>query len=76
MPRAFDSDETDPVLQFTENVTCPVCGEVFEGQFYDESSSLSVQDMTDPASGSHVCPECDHEFSSEATGWSFFSEAG
>lgn len=76
MPRQFDSDETDPVLQFSENVTCPGCGEVFEGEFYDQSRSLSVQDMTDPPVGRHRCPVCDGEFRSEATGWVLFSEAG
>jgi uncharacterized protein (UPF0212 family) len=76
MPRSFDSDDSDAVLQFTENVDCPVCGERFEGIFYDQSGSLSVQDMTDPPTGRHECPRCGAMFVSDATGWSFFSEAG
>lgn len=76
MPRAFDSDEPSGIPRFTENVTCPRCGEIFESWFHDDSSSLSVQDMTDPSTGVHDCPSCNHTWASQATGWSFFSEAG
>lgn len=77
MPRAFDSDHiarSEPTaLRFTENVECR-CGCVFEGVFHDDS--MSVEDMTDPPIGEHRCPACAHQWVSEATGWSFFSEAG
>lgn len=80
MPRAFDSDEVarwpDVVLRFSENVDCPVCETVFEGQFYDLTTSMTVEDMTDPPVGQHHCPACGHRWGSELTGWSFFSEAG
>lgn len=76
MPRAFDSDDHDPVLRFTENVNCPVCEEPFEGDFEDRSRSLSVQDMADPPVGEHQCPNCGVTFTSQMTGWSFFNEAG
>lgn len=76
MPRRFDSDDRDPVLVFTENVDCPRCGELFEGTFYDQSRSLTVQDMVDPPVGEHECPGCGCRFTSSATGWSFYSEAG
>lgn len=79
MPRAFDSDEVAQsdgpmMLHFTEYVDCPSCQYEFEGEFHDDS--LSVEDMTDPPYGEHTCPQCKHRFASEATGWSFFSEAG
>ncbi len=81
MPRDFDSDalagEPDRAamaLRFTENVDCPQCALVFEGVFHDDSDS--VQDMTDPPVGEHVCPGCGHAFATEMTGWTFFSEAG
>lgn len=76
MPRSFDSDDPDPTLEFTENVDCPSCGEIFEGTFHDLSGSLSVQDMVDPPVGSHDCPLCRRQFTSLGTGWSFYSEAG
>lgn len=76
MPRAFDSDHDPEALIFTENVSCPVCEEVFEGQFVDDTWSLSVQDMTVAPFGDHECPECGNEFISTFTGWMFYSEAG
>lgn len=76
MPRAFDSDAQPSRLDFTENVTCEVCGEVFEGLFSDYAQSLTFQDMTDPPLGQHTCPCCGHGWCSELTGWTFFSEAG
>lgn len=76
MPRAFDSDRDPEALVFTENVDCPVCGEVFEGQFEDRTRSLSVEDMVDTPIGDHQCPECGQEFSSLLSGWMFYSEAG
>lgn len=76
MPRAFDSDDDPGVLAFTENVDCPVCGEVFEGLFEDRERSLSVQDMVEAPWGDHECPECGTEFMSKMTGWMFYSEAG
>lgn len=76
MPRSFDSDDRDPTLTFTENVECAACGEISEGEFRDESASLSVQDMTDPPVGSHNCPACGAFWRSEMTGWMFYSEAG
>lgn len=80
MPRAFDSDEVAhsdrPVLRFVEIVDCPVCETEFEGQFHDPSGSMTVEDMTDPPIGEHLCPACGHRWDSEMTGWSFFSEAG
>ena len=81
MPRAFDSDDVlrasgASALRFTENVTCPVCGCMFEGVFFDDSGSTSVEDIVDPPEGLHDCPECPHSWVSTATGWTFFSEAG
>jgi uncharacterized protein (UPF0212 family) len=76
MPRAFDSDDSDPVLGFTENVECPRCGEIFEGEFLDHTQSLSVQDMVESPRGDHACPSCRHAFSSEMSGWLFYGEAG
>lgn len=76
MPRSFDSDNTESVLAFTENVECPRCEELFEGSFVDYSQSLSVQDMTEPPEGVHECPGCQLHFRSEMTGWMFYSEAG
>ncbi len=76
MPRSFDSDDRDPVLRFTENVECPVCEEIFEGDFVDLTKSLSVSDMTEPPQGVHECPACGCEFGSVMTGWMFYSEAG
>jgi predicted RNA-binding Zn-ribbon protein involved in translation (DUF1610 family) len=78
-PRAFDSDEVardehPGLLRFTENVDCPQCGQVFEGQFHDPS--LTVQDITDPPAGRHECPNCGHRFTSELTGWTMYNEAG
>lgn len=79
-PRAFDSDEVarseGTVLRFTENVECRACETVFEGVFYDPCGSMTVEDMTDPPVGEHICPACGLHWLSEMTGWSFFSEAG
>lgn len=76
MPRQFDSDDSRAELSFTENVDCPRCGEIFEGDFYDPQRSLSVQDMADPAVGDHECPYCGYAFSSQMSGWMFYGEAG
>lgn len=76
MPRAFDSDDRHAALAFVENVDCPVCDTVFEGHFVDESHSISYEDMTDPPKGVHECPHCQRVFTTEMTGWSFFSEPG
>lgn len=76
MPRSFDSDSAPAELRFTENVTCPACGEIFEGSFVDYTESQSVEDMTEPPVGEHECPRCGHGFRSELTGWMFFTEAG
>lgn len=76
MPRAFDSDDLPPMLSFTENVTCDVCGEIFEGLFLDYSASQSVEDLVDPPEGDHECPDCGHRWTSFMTGWMFFTEAG
>ncbi len=76
MPRGFDSDDRGAAPTFVENVDCPECGTVFEGLFRDFEGSMSVEDMTDPPIGFHVCPHCQRAWKSEATGWSFFSEAG
>lgn len=77
-PRAFDSDEVSradtPLLRFSENVDCDECGVVFEGEFVD--NSMTVEDIADPPRGRHVCPGCGHEWTSEMTGWTFYSEAG
>lgn len=80
MPRNFDSDEVarsfveGMELQFVENVDCPACGTVFEGEFHDDS--ITVEDVVDPPVGVHRCPACGHEWSSAMTGWTFYSEAG
>lgn len=74
MPRSFDSDDSDPLLCFTENVECPRCGEIFEGQFLDRTASLSVQDMVEPPTGTHQCPACGQWFDSSLTGWTMFSD--
>jgi predicted RNA-binding Zn-ribbon protein involved in translation (DUF1610 family) len=78
MPRNFDSDQVargEPSrLRFTEFVDCPQCGQLSEGEFFDDS--MSVEDIVDPPTGNHVCPGCGHRWSSELTGWTFFSEAG
>lgn len=78
MPRDFDSDEVargeQLALRFTELVDCPACGQTFHGVFHDDS--MSVEDLTDPPIGEHTCPECGHQFVSEMTGWTFYSEAG
>lgn len=76
MPRAFDSDSDPEVLVFTENVTCPRCGEVFEGEFVDETRSLSVQDLSVVPLGDHDCPECGVRFCTSLSGWMFYTEAG
>lgn len=76
MARIFDSDDPEPVLRFSERIECPSCGEEFEGLFVDRTRSHSVQDMSEPPVGDHVCPWCGHGFSSEFGGWLFFSEAG
>lgn len=76
MPRAFDSDDSDPVLGFTENVECPRCGEIFEGDFLDQTQSLSVQDMVQPPTGVQQCSDCGHWFDATMTGWTMFGEAG
>lgn len=76
MPRAFDSDENPTALRFTENVDCPRCGEIFEGDFVDRTRSLSVQDIREQPQGGHICPACDFSFVSWMTGWMFYGEAG
>lgn len=76
MPRFFDSDRPPGRLEFTENVECPSCGDIFEGLFYDYTASLSLQDMAEPPVGKHQCPTCLHEFLSEFSGWTFYTEAG
>lgn len=76
MPRGFDSDADPAVLVFHENVECPFCSEIFEGQFLDHTQSLSVQDMVVAPFGDHECPECGREFSSTLSGWMFYGEAG
>lgn len=81
-PRAFDSsDHTDAdpgqfMWRYAENVECPICFLVFEGEFHDLSGSLSPEDMVDPPIGTHTCPECGHQWTSGMTGWTFFSESG
>lgn len=79
MPRAFDSDEVSRStgrgrLHFTERVECPDCSLELEGDFYD--SSLTVEDMVEPPSGRHTCPACGRVWSSQMTGWLFYTEAG
>jgi uncharacterized Zn-finger protein len=76
MPRAFDSDSDPQVLTFTENVECPFCGEIFEGEFVDHTKSLSVQDMVVAPTGKHECPECGRTFTASMSGWMFYGEAG
>lgn len=76
MPRAFDSDAAPDRLDFTENVICGSCDEIFEGFFFDYTQSLAVEDMTEPPVGHHCCPGCGLQWSSELTGWMFYSEAG
>lgn len=76
MPRAFDSDSAPEILRFTENVDCPRCGEIFEGEFLDHTRSLSVQDMQEPPFGDHECPECGFAWQAQMTGWMFYGEAG
>jgi hypothetical protein len=76
MARLFDSDSAPRWLTFSENVTCPRCEEIFDGLFVDHTESHSVEDLTDPPVGEHVCPECGLAFSTEMTGWMFFTEAG
>lgn len=76
MPRFFDSDTSPSRLSFTENVECPDCEETFEGLFLDYTESLTFEDMTEPPVGTHECPSCGHQFTSELTGWMFYSEAG
>lgn len=76
MPRSFDSDQNPGSLRFTENVSCPICGETFEGTFVDYTESLTVEDMVSAPMGEHECPECGIEFNSVMTGWMFYSEAG
>lgn len=79
MPRAFDSDDIardahPHRLRFTENLDCPQCTLVFEGEFFDDS--LTVQDLVDPPVGYHRCPRCGHQWTSELSGWTFYGEAG
>lgn len=77
MPRDFDSDavtRTGELLRFTENVDCGQCGTTFEGTFFDDS--MTVEDIVDPPRGRHCCPSCGHQWASEMTGWTFYSEAG
>lgn len=76
MPRSFDSSESPAILTFTENVQCPHCGEIFEGQFLDQAASLSVQDMVEPPSGVQQCPECGYWFDAVMSGWMLYGEAG
>lgn len=76
MPRSFDSDSASPGLAFTENVECPRCGEIFEGDFVDHTQSLSVQDMVVAPFGDHECVECGYRWITTMTGWMFYSEAG
>ena len=76
MPRVFDSDGEHRDLRFTENVECPGCGEVFEGEFLDHTKSLTVQDMVDAPTGTHECPVCRKSFGTAMTGWMFYGEAG
>jgi uncharacterized protein (UPF0212 family) len=76
MPRHFDSDDRTPQLIFDENVECPACREIFEGQYFDHTQSLSVEDMVEAPKGDHECPYCEHKFSSVMSGWMFYSEAG
>jgi hypothetical protein len=76
MPRAFDSDDLPSTLSFTENVSCPVCDEIFESLFVDYTQSQCVEDLTEPPGGNHECPTCGYRWSSDMTGWMFFTEAG
>lgn len=76
MPRSFDSDGWPTDLVFTENVDCPFCGEVFEGQFADHTKSLSFEDMVVAPLGDHECPECGRVFATTMSGWMFYGEAG
>jgi uncharacterized protein (DUF2225 family) len=82
MPRDFDSDDiarrTGAVyqLRFTENVECPICFTVFDGEFFDTTGSMTVEDMAEPPIGIHTCPACRHKWGSVYTGWQFYSEAG
>lgn len=77
-PRAFDSDDAahaqHSALRFTENVDCPRCDAVFEGEFFDES--MNVQDIAEPPSATHTCPVCQHRWVSCLTGWTMYGEAG
>ncbi len=77
MPRDFDSDtRISQRPEFIENVDCDSCGTTFEGFFADQSGSMSFEDMTDPPAGTHTCPGCQRVFTTELTGWTFYSEAG
>jgi hypothetical protein len=76
MPRAFDSDDPPVTPVFAELVDCPFCGTTFEGEFTDQTQSLTVQDMAVAPEGEHECPECGSSFVSQMTGWMFYGEAG
>ena len=79
MPRAFDSDEVgrrDGVscLSFVENVDCVSCGLAFDSEFH--AQALSVEDIDEAPVGTHICPACQFEWSSQMSGWLFYTEAG
>ncbi len=77
MPRAYDSDrqrrEQKP-LRFVENVDCPRCATTFDGTFHGQGTDLD--DLVDPPTGTHTCPGCGRQFTTEFTGWMFHTEAG
>jgi uncharacterized protein YlaI len=75
--RTFDSDDVArgaAVLSFTERVDCPACDTIFDATFQDDS--LTVEDISEAPTATHVCPACRHTFTTAMTGWMWFGEAG
>ena len=79
MARDFDSDDIERAediqeLRFAENVECPECGTLFEGEWYEPA--MSVHDIVEAPEARHRCPLCALEFTTALTGWTMYTEAG
>jgi uncharacterized C2H2 Zn-finger protein len=79
VPKLNDTDDElhqDKVLRFSENVDCPKCGTLFEGNWIadviDVEQIAGVEDFV----GDQTCPKCGHVFHEDYTGWHNYSDAG
>jgi hypothetical protein len=61
-------------LIFNAVVECTVCGELYDGEWTDDSDT--VEDLTEPPVADQRCPGCGNRQEEEYPGWSSYGSAG